>query len=674
MRKIFTLLLCAGSLQLSAQNGRSGVDSSNLDLTANACDNFYAFAAGGWMKNNPMPETESRWGTFNKLAKQNDEKIRAILDRLLRDKNGFAVGSPEQMVGDFYKSAMNEVLLNKRGTAPIQPYLAKVDGLKDKKQLMSFLGEMRSQGFGGFFSFYVGIDAKNSEANIVYLGQGGIGLPDRDYYTKTDEASVAIQKAYVAYMTELFKMGGIANADKAAERVFKIEKALAEISMTRVERRDPDKTYNKFSYQAFVDHPQFGATPWGDFFKAAGVPKFNDLVVSQPDFLKGMQNIVANTPLADLRNYLKWSVLNGSAGILDSRFEKAQFGFYSTTLSGTTVMKPRWERAINLTNGSLGEVVGQLFVKEHFSPEAKKKVGEMVEHLRYAFKARIEALPWMSEETKAQALVKLAAFEYKIGYPDKWKDYSSVQIGAETLFENVMQVRLFGYREMIGKIGQPIDKTEWGMTPQTVNAYYSPSRNEIVFPAGILQPPFYDPNAEDAVNYGGIGAVIGHEFSHGFDDKGSKYDAKGNLSNWWTEQDRKLFEERTGRIVAQFNGYEVLDGVFINGSLTQGENIADLAGLTMAYYAYLHANEGKDLSGTIDGFTWQQRFFLGWATVWSQNIAEKELRKRIITDSHSPGEYRVRGPLANMPEFREAWGCQPGQGMVADESKQVIIW
>jgi putative endopeptidase len=388
-----------------------------------------------------------------------------------------------------------------------------------------------------------------------------------------------------------------------------------------------------------------------------------------------MQDVIYKTPLADLRNYLKWSVLNSSAGMLDGRFEKAQFDFYQTTLSGTTVMKPRWERAINLTNGSLGEVVGQLFVKEHFSAEAKQKVSEMVEHLRFAFKARIEALPWMSETTKEQALVKLAAFEYKIGYPDKWKDYSMVKIGPTTLFENVMQLRRHGYREMLAKIGQPIDKNEWGMTPQTVNAYYSPSRNEIVFPAGILQPPFYDPKAEDAVNFGGIGAVIGHEFSHGFDDKGSKYDAKGNLSNWWTEDDRKLFEERTGRIVAQFNAYEVLDGVFINGSLTQGENIADLAGLTMAYYAYLNAKAGSDdLNLLIDGYTWQQRFFLGWAQVWAQNISEKELRKRIITDSHSPGEYRVRGPLANMPEFREAWGCEAGQGMVAEERKQVVIW
>lgn len=674
---MFTLLLCGGSMLAMGQSAalRSGISIDNLNPEVLPCDNFYEFAAGGWMKNNPMPETESRWGSFNKLAKQNDEKIRLILDQLAAPGNKHAKGSAEQLVGDFYRSALDTITLNKRKLDPIKPYLAKVDGLKDKKQLMRLLGELRAEGQSAFFGFYVGLDAKNSQMNVVTMGQGSLGLPDRDYYTKDDAASVEIQQAYRAYMTEIFQWAGIPNAAKSAEQVYAIEKALAEASMTRVERRDPDKTYNKYSYQAFITDDALGALPWPDFFAAAGVPAFDEMVIGQVDFMKKLKPLIDRCSLQDLRNYLKWGMLNGATGMLDSRFEKASFGFYQTTLSGTSMMKPRWERAVNMTNGSLGEVLGQLFVKEHFSPEAKKKVGEMVEHLRFAFQERIEKLDWMSPETKEQALVKLAAFEYKIGYPDQWKDYSMVDIQPGKLFENVVNVRKHAYRRMLEKIGQPVDKTEWGMTPQTVNAYYSPSRNEIVFPAGILQPPFYDPLAEDAVNYGGIGAVIGHEFSHGFDDKGSKYDASGNLSNWWTEEDRKLFEGRTGKIVAQFNGYQVLDGLFINGSLTQGENIADLAGLTMAYYAYLHAYAGTEaLELEIDGFNWQQRFFLGWAQVWAQNISEKELRKRIITDSHSPGEYRVRGPLANMPEFWEAWNCKPGQDMVAEPDVQVVIW
>ena len=675
MQNLYTALFLLLASGVQAQELTSGITPSNLDLSTSPCENFYQYAAGGWMKANPMPETESRWGSFNKLAKQNDEKIKVILDKLAKRSSPVAKGSPGQLVGDFYRSALDTATLDRLGIKPVQPYLAKIEALKDKKDLMKLLGELRPAGFGGFFSFYVGLDAKNSQMNIVNLGQGGLGLPDRDYYLKTDAPSLDIQKAYKAYISRLFVLAGIPNgAAAAADKVFELEKQLAQASMSRVERRDPDKTYNKFTKAAFSQDASLGALNWQAFFEAAKVPDFSELVVGQVDFIKALQPLITQSSLADLKNYLKWSVLNSSAGTLNSAFEKAQFGFYQTTLSGTTVMKPRWERAVNLTNGSLGEVLGQLFVAEHFSKDAKAKVSEMVAHLRFAFKMRIEALDWMSETTKAEALVKLAAFEYKIGYPDKWKDYSKVDIRADRLYENVLNTRRHGFAEMLAKIGQPVDKTEWGMTPQTVNAYYSPSRNEIVFPAGILQPPFYDPNAEDAVNYGGIGAVIGHEFSHGFDDKGSKYDASGNLSNWWTEEDRQQFEARTGKIVAQFNGYEVLEGININGSLTQGENIADLAGLTMAYYAYIHAKEGQDINLKVEGYTWQQRFFLGWAQVWAQNISEKELRKRIITDSHSPGEYRVRGPLANMPEFWEAWGCGTGQGMVAPEAVQVKIW
>lgn len=673
--KLLVLWLLSSSIGLAQSKLDSGVPAANLDASVSPCADFYQFAAGGWMKNNPMPATESRWGTFGKLAKQNDEKIRLILDGLAQSKTPAAKGTPEQLVGDFYRSALDTLSIDRRGITPLAPFFKRIDALQSKEELFDLLGSLRANGFGGFFNFYVGLDAKNSSLNVVTLSQGGLGLPDRDYYTKTDRNAVEIQEAYKQYMADMFTLAGIPKPAEAAILVYRIESLLADASMTRTEQRDPDRTYNKFQREALWTEPSLGNLPLNSFFDALQLPPFETAVVRQPDFMRGLRKLIDGTTLEAIQLYLKWNVLNSSAGILSSPLEARQFDFYQRTLSGTPEMKPRWERAVSLTNGSLGEQVGQLFVKEHFSPESKQKVSEMVEHLRYAFKTRIEALDWMSEETKQQALVKLEAFEYKIGYPDKWKDYSAVDIQPGMLFENVLNCRRKAFALMVEKIDQPVDKTEWGMTPQTVNAYYSPSRNEIVFPAGILQPPFYNPLAEDAVNYGGIGAVIGHEFSHGFDDKGSKYNAEGNLSNWWTEEDRTRFEARTGKIVAQFNGYEVLDSLYINGSLTQGENIADLAGLTMAYYAYLHAKKGsKDLKLVIDGYTWQQRFFLGWAQVWAQNISEKELRKRIITDSHSPGEYRVRGPLANMPEFWEAWGCKPGQGMVAPPAVQVRIW
>ncbi|MFM7585562.1 MAG: M13 family metallopeptidase [Bacteroidota bacterium] len=671
---LFACALNPAAAQKSAKKPTiSGIDPKNFDTDVVPCDNFYRFATGGWMKANPLPSTESRWGTFNKLGKDNDEKIRVILEQRTNSGVNYPKGSPDQLVADFYRSALDEATLNQRGFEPIRSRLKTIDTWTDRGSLMNLLAEMRWEGYAPFFGFYVGSDAKKSDQNIVNLGQGGLSLPDRDYYLKSDSNSLSIQVAFRTYVDRLFSLSGDRAELQAGARIFTLEKQLAEASMTRVDRRDPDKTYNKYAYNDFKRPDQFGFLAWDDFFSAFATPSFDSLIVGQPAYLKSLQALLSTLTDDDLRLYLKWNVLNGSAGLLGAEAEQARFDFYQTTLSGTKQMKPRWERAIDLTNGNMGETVGQLFVREHFSPESRARVEEMVENLRAAFRERIQKLGWMSVATQQQALKKLEAFRYKIGYPDQWKDYSMLDIRSDRLYENVLQVRRRGMEIMLARIGKPVDRNEWGMTPQTVNAYYSPSLNEIVFPAGILQPPFFNAQAEDAVNYGGIGAVIGHEFSHGFDDKGSKFDGKGNLSNWWLDDDRRRFDSITAMITQQFEAFQPLPDQRIDGKLTLGENIADLAGLTMAYYAYNKAYGGQPTF--FDGMSWQQRFFVGWAQVWAQNISEKELRKRLITDSHSPGEYRVLGPLSNLKEFQEAWGC-PGTNLRMDipASGRITLW
>lgn len=652
-------------------NSLLGYDKNLMDTTVSPCEDFYQYAAGGWMAANPLPATESRWGTFNVLDKQNNEKIRKLLEE--SGKTEAAKGSPEQLTRDFFQSAMDTATREKLGVAPLQQYIAAIDALTSKDEIATLLGTFNQSGLLGLFSFYVYTDAKNSEYNAVYVGQGGLGLPDRDYYLNEDANSKEIRNAYIAYIAKILGLIGEKEGTKAAQQVMALETQLAMISMSKTEMRDPEKTYNKKSYSAFTQ--EYAYFSWEKYFANVGAKGINELIVSQPDFFKQLKNVFAKFSLNDWKTYLKWQLANGLSGYLNAEMVQAGFDFYQTTLRGTKEMKPLWERAVNMVNSNLGEPLGQMFVKQYFSPESKKRVSEMVEELRTAFGQRIQKLDWMSAETKVKAMDKLKAFSYKIGYPDKWKDYSMVEISKTSLVENLIHINQRENEIMLAKIGQPIDKTEWGMSPQTVNAYYNPTRNEIVFPAGILQPPFYNPNADDALNYGGIGAVIGHEFSHGFDDKGSKYDGNGNLSNWWTEKDNELFRQRTQMIVNQFNSFEVLDSVFINGELTQGENIADFAGLTIAYYALKNHIEkvGKQIASP-DGFTWQQRFFMGWALVWAQNISEKELRQRIITDPHSPGKYRVLGPLSNMPEFQEAFGCTKGSKMQADETKRVIIW
>lgn len=643
---------------------------SNLDTTIAPCEDFYQYAIGGWLKDNPVPSTESRWSSFNLVTDANNEKLKEILDEYAQ--GDFEKGSMQQKIGDFYLSAMDSSKADQLGLSPLQGELDKINQLNTIEELVDLIGYHRSIGVGSLFGIYIGQDDKNSEAYITYLYQGGLGLPDRDYYLKEDEKSVEIQEAYQVHITKMLQLAGEADAEAMTSVIYKIEKELAENSMTRVERRDPEKTYNKLNREELANlAPKVN---FESYFSTVGLSSVGEVVVSQLDFMKAASKMLENVSLEDWKSYLKWKLLDAFANELSSDFVDQNFDFYSRTLSGRQEMKPRWERSLNKVNGNIGQLLGKAFVERHFSEEAKADVSQMVENLRTVFRDRINGLEWMSEETKAKAIEKLEAFNKKIGYPDKWRDYSALEIVADNQVQNVLNARKFNFAYMMNKLGKPVDKDEWFMTPQTVNAYYSSSKNEIVFPAGILQPPFYSADADAALNYGGIGAVIGHEFTHGFDDQGSKYDAKGNLENWWTEEDRTRFDERANVVVKQFDAFEPLEGLHVNGQLTLGENIADLGGATLAFHALETELQKKGKPEAIDGFSYQQRFFLGWAQVWHMNMTEQELRKRIATDPHSPGEYRVKGPLANMPEFAAAFGCEGNDYMVNTDSAKAIIW
>ena len=669
-------LLCG--LSASAQHDspkipkKKFIDASNMDLNYKPGNDFNLYASGTWIKNNPVPAKETRWGSFNVLRDFNINAVKNILIEAENDKTA-KPGSVKRRIGDFYAAGMDSIGIEKLGASPILPELAKVASVTSLEDIISEAAIMRTQGLGSpLFSFYVGQDRKEATKLIAQLGQGGTTLPDRDYYLKADARTLKIQDAYKKYITQLFVLSGIMDelAKKNAETIFAIEKALATAQMSRVEMRDPYKTYNKFSVADFSK-----TTPnmnWATLLPKMKVSGQDTMLVGAPKFFTELNALLVATPVADWKTYLQWNVLKTSAPYLSSAFVDANFAF-TQVLSGQKVQTPRWQRMSQLTDGTLGELLGQLYVEKHFKPEAKVRMEQMVANLIKAYEIRIKNLDWMSAETKVKALDKLHAFTPKIAYPDKFKNYDGLTVTKTNFLQNLRSAAVWGYADMVSQLGKPVDKTRWGMSTPTVNAYYSPVLNEIVFPAGILQFPFFDVNADDAVNYGGIGAVIGHEISHGFDDSGSQYDKDGNLKNWWTAEDLAKFKEKSKALQAQFDAYTVLDTIHVNGKLTMGENIGDLGGLNAAYEAYKMTAEWK-AGKVVDGFTPDQRFFLAWAQVWRTTILPETAAQLILTDSHSPGEYRTIGAPGNMDAWYKAFNIQPGDKLYKKPEDRIKIW
>ena len=582
-----------------------------------------------------------------------------------------AAGTNERKVGDFFNAYMDVETLNELGAKPIQSDLESINALDSYESVAEYFAHMSRMSTSIPFGFYVYPDAKDPQTNAMYVSQSGLGLPDREYYLSDEDKFKEFRTAYVEYISDVMEMAGVDNAKAAAERVLELETKLAEAQWTRVESRNADKTYNKMTASE-VDE-LLGSFDFARYLKAADLNDVDNMIVSQPSYFEKLGEMFTDVDLQTWKDYLSFKVINDAASILSEDFSDRRFAFYGTTLRGIPEQEPRWKRGVDATNSVLGEVLGQVYVKEYFPPEAKEKMEGLIENLRAAYADSIQDLDWMTDETKEKALEKLAKFDPKVGYPNEWRDYSDWDISSTDLVGNYKAYAEFNYNEEIEKIGCPVDEEDWGMTPQTVNAYYSPVRNEIVFPAGILQPPFFDMNAEMAVNYGGIGAVIGHEMGHGFDDQGSKYDGEGNLNSWWTDADREAFDKRGKALSAQYSAYEPIEGVNINGDLTLGENIGDLAGLTIAYKAYMKSLDGEQ-APVMDGFTGPQRVFIGWAQVWRGKYREDAIRQQVLSDPHSPAEYRVNGTVVNVPAFYEAFDVKPGDELYVAPENRVTIW
>ncbi|MGI4835711.1 MAG: M13 family metallopeptidase [Janthinobacterium lividum] len=648
-----------------------GITLANLDKSVSPCQDFYHYANGNWLKNNPVPAAETRWGAFNELADRNQGIEKRILEKAATDARTAKAGTNEQKVGDFYAAAMDSMGIETAGLKYLQPRLDRIKNIKNLGEVQQYMASPTAYGTG-WYSFGVRQDSKNSTQYAVGLGQGGLGLGDRDYYLKDDARSRQVRLAYKAYMTSIFQLLGDAPSLAAtnADAVLALETKLAEASRDRVALRDRLKNYNKVPVaQAAKDYPNLNLPLR---LKTDGLSSAQDLLIGQPEYLAAVNTLLASTPLADEQQYFRWHLVEGVTSALPKAYGDASFRF-TQVLTGAKVQQPRWKRALRATDGALGEAFGQLYVDEAFTPAAKARAKQMVENLRAAYAERIMATDWMSPATKKEAIEKLNAFAVKIGYPDKWKDYSKLKISRQSALENLFATAEWREQDNLGKYGKPIDRGEWGMTPPTVNAYYNSSMNEIVFPAGILQPPFYDPKADDAVNYGGIGAVIGHEMTHGFDDQGRRSDAKGNLRDWWTKEDNEKFNAKADMVGKQYDAFTPLDSVHVNGKLTMGENLADLGGITIAYNAFQKTQQAKGAKA-IDGFTPNQRFFLAYAQIWRANQRPEAVRQQVLTDPHSPGQFRTNGPLMNMPEFYQAFGCKDGDKMTRVTTDRSRIW
>lgn len=660
-------LLAALCLTLA---GRAGLDPKNLDLTAKPQDDFDQFANGGWKAANPVPAAYSRWGGFDELILHNQEALHSILERTAKAEQRTAI---ERQVGDFYASGMDEAAIAAAGITPLQPELDRIAAISDVAGVTAEIARLHRFGINAGFVFASEQDPKNSTMVIAGNGQAGLGLPDRDYYLKDDEKSKTLRAQYVAHIAAMFGLAGdgAEDAKAGADAVMKLETALAEGSKARVALRDPVANYHKMPVAELQKlTPHFD---WESYFTAIDLADPGEVDAGQPEFLQALDAQLASAPVPAWKHYLRWNLLNGTAAYLGPKFVEENFDFNGRKLTGAKELLERWKRVTATEDASIGEALGQLYVAEYFPPASKARMLKLVENLREALRDRLHTLEWMDEATRVKALAKLDAFGVKIGYPDKWIDYSSLQVDRGPYVLNVLRAREFNFALDMAKIGKPKDRSEWQMTPPTVNAYYDPTMNEIVFPAGILQPPFFDPKADDATNYGGIGGVIGHEMTHGFDDQGRQFDAQGNLTDWWTPESAEKFNARAAAIVKQFDAYTPVDGQHINGELTQGENIADLGGIKIAFAAMQKALVGQERR-EIDGFTPEQRFFLSWANVWHENMRVPEQLRRLKIDPHSPAHFRIDGPLSNLPEFYQAFNIPVGAPMRRSPEERVVIW
>ena len=667
----FVVLTCMAAAQDFTGQSKP-IDPQNMDLSVKPCDDFYQYANGTWIKKTTIPPAFSQWGSFTELGERNNDVLHAILEDAAKDRTALQGGN-RQKIGDFYATGMDSATIESLGWKPIEGDMKRIDAVKDIAGIEAELARLHTFGAGGLFNFGSGQDLKNSAEVIGQLSQGGLGMPDRDYYITADEKSKKLRDDYGACMTAMLKLVGFddANAAASAKSIMDLETRLAKASRTRVERRDPDKNYNRMSQKDLAALAP--SIEWKRFFVEVGWSNPADVNVGQPEFFKEVNTMLGDVPVESWKNYLKWRILNSAAPSLSSAFVNEHFKFHGASLTGAKELQPRWKRIKSVVDGLMGEALGELYVAKAFPPQAKARALEMVNNLKQAMREHITKIEWMDDSTKAAALKKLDAFGVKIGYPDKWRDYSSLTIDRSSYVEDVRRAAGFATQFQINKIGKPVDKTEWGMSPPTVNAYYSSNRNEIVFPAGILQPPFFDFNADDAVNYGGMGGVIGHEISHGFDDQGSKFDAEGNLKMWWTQQTRKKFDERTGILAKQYDGFVAIDTMHVNGKLTLGENIGDLGGLAIAFTALENSLKGKKVE-LIDGFTPEQRFFLSWAQVWRRTVRPEQLRLQVKTDPHSPANFRVNGPIVNLQAFYDAFHCDRQGAMFLPAEKRALIW
>jgi len=669
LRWLLPVFLAAG---LGAQDpARHGIDPAHMDRTVPPCRDFFQYANGGWIQHNPIPADQASWGAFSALRESN----RLVLKEILEEAGaaGAPEGSLQQKVGDFYASGMDTAAIDRAGLAPLRPELARIDGIRTGRDLAAAIARARMAGGAPGFGFFVGPDDKESSATIAQFAQGGLSLPDRDYYTGLDPRSQELRARYLEHMARMFGLMGerplLARAH--AGIVLDLETRLARASMTRVERRDPHAVYHRMPMAELAAlAPAFD---WDAYRRTLGLAE-ETVLVRQPEFFRAFSELVREMPLAQWRVYLRWHALNGAAAHLSAPFEREHFAFFGTTLGGVKEIGPRWKRVQEATDYALGEALGRLYVERSFGRGARARALELVANLRAALAERLRSLDWMGPATRAAALEKLAALGVKVGYPDRWRDYSGLAVDRASFAGNIVRARQFEFRRNLAKLGRPVDRGEWSMTPPTVNAYYNPLLNEIVLPAGILQPPFFDPKADAAVNYGAIGMVIGHELTHGFDDSGRKFDAQGNLRDWWTPEDARAFGLRSARMVRQFDALEALPGLRLNGSLTLGENIADLGGLRLAFAAYRKAMEGRPRPADRDGLTPEQRFFVSYAQAWRFDAREETVRMRVVVDPHAPPRFRVNAALANLPEFAEAFGCPAGSPMRSPDDARPDIW